>query len=150
MKLNYKKGDMFSNLDNNVIYLHSCNAQGHWGAGIAVLFKRIFPEAYEEHIRVVNHPGMGYLVNHQDYKVACLITSKHYGRYKDSPHVILNNTKISLTNLLNSIPDKDIKIYSPKINSGYFSTPWDKTSKVIEEVCSDFLEKNINWVVWEL
>lgn len=149
MKILFKKGNMFENLDKEVIYLHSCNAQGHWGAGIATEFKKNFVEAYISHKKMRNETGDGYVLRSGDYRVACLITSKFYGQFKDPPKKILIQTYTALINMLRSIPDKDITIYSPKINSGYFATPWEATEKVIKLVCEKS-DKNITWVIWEL
>jgi len=148
MEMLYKRGNLFSDLNKDIIYLHACNAQGHWGAGIAVQFKKFFPKAFEDHKRMLNNPGDGYLVGHDDYKVGCLITSRFYGARKDPPKKILVQTYIALQNMLNTISENEITIYSPKINSGYFATPWDATEKVIKRACEK-IDKNINWIVWE-
>jgi len=148
MELCYRKGNLFNDLNKDVIYLHACNAQGLWGAGVAILFKMKFPDAYLAYIKKGNKCGDGYIVRHQDYKIGCLITSKYYGKRKDSPKKILVQTYTALQNMLNTISENEITIYSPKINSGYFATPWDATEKVIKLACSK-TDKKITWVVWE-
>lgn len=148
MEIKYRKGNLFQDLNTDVVYLHSCNAQGHWGAGIATQFKRIFPDSFLAHVKKKNNPGDGYIVNHMQFKIACLITSKHYGRLKDPPKKILVQTYIAVQNMLNDIVEDKITIYSPKINSGYFATPWDATEKVIIRACEK-TDKKITWVVWE-
>jgi len=149
MELCYRRGNLFDKLDKDVIYLHACNAQGLWGAGVATQFKMTFPDAYLAHIRKSNKCGEGYIVHHRDYKVACLITSEHYGKRKDPPKKILVQTYTALQNMLNNISENEITVYSPKINSGYFATPWDATEKVIKLACSK-VNKKITWVVWEI
>jgi len=148
MEIRYKKGNLFNNLDSETIYLHACNAQGHWGAGIAKTFKTIFSQAFLAHTRKSNNCGDGYVVSHNEFKIACLITSEYYGKRKDSPKKILVQTYTALQNMLNTISEDEITIYSPKINSGYFATPWDATEKVIKLACSR-TDKKITWVVWE-
>ena len=149
MDIVYKKGDIFKELKKDIIYIQSCNGQNIWGAGISLKFKKHFPDAYQVYKKKKNSVGDGYIVKHKQYKVGCLITSKYYGKRKDSPKKILVNTYIALQNILSIISENDITIYSPKINSGYFATPWDATEKVIIRACEK-MNKNINWIVWEL
>jgi O-acetyl-ADP-ribose deacetylase (regulator of RNase III) len=148
LKISYKKGDLFHNLTDKAIYLHACNSQKIWGAGVSIYFKKYFYKAYLEYKSKINNPGDGYIVNHDTYKIACLITSEHFGFRKDSPKKILVQTYVALQNMMNKISEKDITIYSPKINSGYFATPWEATEKVIIRACEK-TDKNINWIVWE-
>jgi len=149
MVLDYKKGNMFEKLDKDIIYLQACNAQGHWGAGVALEFKKYFPLAYRDHKKMMNRTGDGYLLDNNGYTIACLITSEFYGVRKDSPKKILIQTYLALYNLFRRISYEEIKIYSPKINSGFFNTPWEATEKVILRVCKK-TNKNINWTVWEI
>lgn len=147
MELEYKRGNLFKDINVGVIYLHACNAQGHWGAGIATQFKSIFPKSFVAHTKKSNNPGDGYVLDCGSYKVACLITSKHYGRRKDPPKKILVQTYMAILSVLEDVPE-GATIYSPKINSGYFATPWDATEKVIIRACEK-INKNIKWIVWE-
>ena len=148
MKIIHKKGNLFKDLNTNIIYLHSCNAQGHWGAGIATQFKSIFPKSFLAHAKRRNKPGDGYIVKHDDFDIACLITSEFYGKRKDPPKKILVQTYLALQNLFASISEEEVTIYSPKINSGFFATPWYATEKVIVRACEK-MGKKVNWVVWE-
>jgi len=135
MEIVYRKGNLLKDLNKEVVYLHACNAQGHWGAGIATQFKSTFPKSYLEHTQKNNNPGDGCITRHDDFKIACLITSRYYGKRKDPPKKILVQTYIALHNMFNTISEKEITIYSPKINSGYFATPWEATEKVIKRAC---------------
>lgn len=149
VKLTYTKGNLFSNLTEDVVYLHACNSQNVWGAGVSVLFKKHFYKAYLDYKRKNNKCGDGYVVSHMGFRIACLITSERYGKLKDPPKKILVQTYIAVQKLLESLPDKEVTIYSPKINSGYFATPWVATEKVIIRACEK-IDKKINWIVWEL
>jgi ADP-ribose 1''-phosphate phosphatase len=146
--IEYKKGDLFSELNKEDIYLQANNAVGNWGAGVAVAFRKNFPGAYEQHKKINNKVGMGYVLEDDGYKVGCLITSRLYGRQKDPPIQIAINTYTSLLNLYRNL-EKDTVIQAPKINSGYFAVPWEFTEWIINEVGSFFPSKNIKWVVWE-
>ncbi len=147
MKIEYRRGDLFQDLQDKVIYLHSCNSQNIWGAGVALKFKDLFPKAYSVYKSLDNNPGDGYVVSHDNFKVGCLITSKFYGKLKDSPKKILVQTYMALQKMLESIAEDEVTIYSPKINSGYFNTPWDATEKVILRACAK-TNKKINRVGW--
>ena len=148
INLLYNKGDLFKDMNKDAIYLQACNAQGHWGAGIAIQFKREFMKAFIAHTKKRNKCGDGYIVKHDQFKIACLITSEFYGRKKDSPKKILVQTYVAIQNLLKDIDEDNLLIYSPKINSGYFNTPWYATERVILRACEK-TDKNIEWVIWE-
>ena len=51
MPIKYTSGDMFFNRDNVQAFAHGCNCQGAMGAGIAVAFKKHYPEMYTEYRR---------------------------------------------------------------------------------------------------
>ena len=148
MRLIYKKGDIFEKLVEGIIYVQSCNGQNIWGAGISLKFRKNFPDAYQIYQKKKNRVGDGYIVNHGKYLIGCLITSEFYGKLKDPPKKILVQTYTALQNMFQTISEKEITIYSPKINSGYFATPWDATEKVIIRACEN-IDKKIGWVVWE-
>jgi hypothetical protein len=82
---------------------------------------------------------------HLTNKVANLITSNNYGKSIDQDYMILENTSKALDNLFGM--KKEGVIYSPKINSGLFGVPWEKTSDILKEKIRG---TNIKWVVWEI
>lgn len=147
IKIDYKKGSLFQDMNNNFIYVHSNNSKGNWGKGIALEFAEKFPKAYSSHKNIKNKLGMGYVVDHDDYKVGCLITSIGYGRYKGDAKSILLYTYISIINMLQSLKEDNVYIKSPKINSGLFSIPWKFTEKIIIRACQK-TDKNVEWQVW--
>jgi len=59
VKFIFKKGDMLdpNNINHLDIFLHVCNAQGKWGAGIAKQFKKIFPQAFLYYMSYQNKHG---------------------------------------------------------------------------------------------
>ena len=146
-ELIHRKGDVFSELNKEDVFLHACNAVGRWGSGVAVDFKKHFPGAYAHHLKINNRVGMGYILEDDGYKVGCLITSGRYGQFKDSPKNIIVNTYESILRLLESL-DHPTTIQSPKINSGLFAVPWKHTEKTIKTAC-EVSGKEIKWVVWE-
>ena len=144
-------GDLFTDLSKkkNFILLHSCNAQGRWGSGIAKTFHSKFKNAYEQYRTHPKKVGNGFIVSENGYRIGCLITSKGYGKYVDPPKQIAESTYIALKELLENVSDTDIEIHSPKINAGLFNTPWQWTKKSIVKACEES-NKRIKWVVWEL
>lgn len=149
IKFEYKKGDLFKNLHKEYIHLHANNSYGNWGAGIAKKFAVRFPKSYFYHKKMPNKVGDGYVIDVEDYKVGCLITSSGYGSRKDPPEMILKNTYKSILNLVSSSIEEDIYIQSPKINAGLFMVLWKDTEEVLIKACETF-PKKIIWRVWEL
>ena len=145
----YKKGDMLKSMDKANIFVHSCNGQNKWGSGIALQLKNKFNIAFTQYASKVNLVGMGYVVEDNGFKIGCLITSKGYGAFKDSPKQITSATYKAVKNLLENITEEVITIESPKINSGLFETPWLGTKKAIEKAGEESI-KTIKWIVWEL
>lgn len=123
----YRKGDLFSTLPSkslNEIFLHSCNAQGVWGAGIALEFKKRFPKAYYLYQYECAQSGVlgkGFVSCAMGTIVGYLITSNGYGRHVDTPKQICNNTHKAIEYLFGKLKG-DVIIHSPKINSGLFKS----------------------------
>ena len=150
--LEVKKGDLFKALNKTDIFSHSCNSRGVWGSGIAKIFHMRFPLAYQQYHTHLNKVGTGYVVEDNGYKIGCLITSKGYGSQVDSPDQIVQATYEAIKCLLLELSEKKyltVTIHSPKINSGLFKTPWQKTKKAIKKACEES-SLNVNWIVWEL
>ncbi len=148
MELRYVKGDLFKVAPKEAYLLHACNCQGAWGAGIAKAFKLYYPMDYIKYNQYCkNTEDISGTVFITKNNIICLFTSEHFGKETDSVEVILDNTKLALKELETALP-KDSLIYSPKINSGLFATPWEDTEKLINK----FLEarSDVTWVVTEL
>ncbi|KAJ9669507.1 ADP-ribose 1''-phosphate phosphatase [Coniosporium apollinis] len=145
-------GDIFDAPDNAVI-IHACNCLGHWGAGIAAAFRERYPKAlkfHEAHCNKFSNKrdllGTAQLIfpaesdsTRRRHFVGCLFTSCFYGRKKDSPAVILENTGPAMVDLLRQIAEakKSAKISEVRmcqINSGMFKVPWAKTKAVLEDI----------------
>ncbi|KAF2838926.1 hypothetical protein M501DRAFT_919038, partial [Patellaria atrata CBS 101060] len=145
-----KTGDIFDAPPNSVI-IHACNCKGHWGAGIAAAFKSHYPEAHKIHASYCTHcpdklapigtaqliPPVDGEANNIKHYVGCLYTSTYYGRKKDSPSKILENTGPAMEHLLELIENAKQKVEVGevrmcKINSGLFKVPWEKTRKMLE------------------
>lgn len=150
-KIIYHTGSIFNAPNEKTILIHSCNAMGNWGAGIALAFRELFPLAYRDYQAkcLENTPEelMGTALQwhrmHQQ-SVGSLFTSRHF-KPADNQYHILVNTKRSLTHLLNNMPP-GYEIHAPKINSGLFRVPWERTEWVMEGVLKTF---DVSLHVWE-
>jgi ADP-ribose 1''-phosphate phosphatase len=147
-------GDLFSAPQGSTL-VHSCNAQGVWGAGIAKQFKQTFPQtftSYQEYCFLSKENPTTSIVGtvhvnvENNYCIASLITSKFFGHQVDDPAQILQATQLSFKSLLDRLDDGS-EVHMPRINSGLFRTPWADTEKCIEYLlqCSD---KKVRCVVW--
>ena len=88
----------------NTILVHACNTQGSWGAGIALSFKKKYPaqfKVYEAHCEEHGQALIGtcLLIPGETHDIACLFTSRRYGRRKDNPEDILSATQMAVGDL---------------------------------------------------
>lgn len=152
-RINYKNGDLF-NAPQKTVLVHSCNCKGVWGAGVASSFRLLFPKAYHTYRQHCFNNGSDILgstllIPTPNYTIGCLITSDGYGNKRDSEKEILINTESAINSMLLAVNDLEInEIHSPKINSGLFGVPWNKTEAVIQSQLNLF--PKINWTVWTL
>lgn len=103
-ELSYITGDLFAAPVNSIL-VHACNTKGQWGAGIALAFKEKYPaqfKRYRAHCREHGDDLVGscLLIPGDTHDIACLFTSKAYGRRKDSPSEILSATRTSMQDLI--------------------------------------------------
>lgn len=133
--ITYIKGDLFSAAKGSIL-IHAVNCLGLWGGGIARQFALKFPKAYETYRKHCREKGIKLLgacllTQDGDYTIACLFTSKGYGKYIDSPDNILKATKSAINELILFNPD-DYKYHACKINSGLFRVPWEKSEAILK------------------
>ena len=113
-KLTYIDGDIFA-APPNAILIHACNTLGSWGAGIALAFQFRYPAAfavYKAHCKAHSDNVDGWIgtcliirgepvtEGGKGHDIACLFTSRAYGKYKDSAANILNATRGAVKDLL--------------------------------------------------
>lgn len=145
------RGDLFDAPDNTVL-AHACNCMGDWGAGIAAVFKRKYPKAYliyKNKCNTTSMIGKCLLIPPQEadglkHYIACLFTSRKYGRFKDSKELIIYNTKTAVNDMLSQV-DNTYEIRMPKINSKNFGVPWSDTSNMLSRIQTSH-QRNINIV----
>ncbi|KAL1733455.1 ADP-ribose 1''-phosphate phosphatase [Schizophyllum commune] len=132
----YTTGDIFSAPPGSIL-VHACNTKGAWGSGIAAAFKERFPRAfvvYQAYCKEYGASALGMCllipdVDGRGHEIACLFTSKAYGKRKDGPEEILQATRSALSDLVNkNVEGKEL--HGCKFNSGRFSVPWKDTDSV--------------------
>ena len=103
-RITYTTGDLFTAPEGTVL-VHACNTVGSWGAGIALAFRDKYPaqfEYYKAHCKEQGESLLGtcLLIPGDQHDIACLFTSKAYGKRKDRPHEILAATKTAVEDLM--------------------------------------------------
>ena len=139
------KGNLFD-AEKGSLLVHACNTEGAWGAGIAATFARLYPSYYKTyeahcHARGKNLLGTALILYGKWHRVGCLFTSSGFGKRALYQDEILHYTRESLLDLFNQISHTET-VNMPRINSGLFRVPWEKTLAVVEE----FKDKEI--IIW--
>lgn len=141
--IKYVKGNLFELAPKGAYLAHACNCQGVWGSGIAVEFRKRFPEAYLKYVDLcINHSEFLSGKFADEGLIIMLFTSFDYGKNKDSVSVILNNTESALK-MMSRTSIKEL--HMPKINSGLFGVPWEETEAILKK-----FDGKLSFVVYEL
>jgi ADP-ribose 1''-phosphate phosphatase len=133
--MKYVKGSLFTAPMGEVL-IHSCNTYGKWGAGIAVQFRQRYPEAHDLYVKTCMQEsskllGKTQLTGCNGHIIGSLFVSKGYGWYKDPEEEIFNHTRWALADLAQQILPLRTRVHMPKINSGLFKVPWEKTEELV-------------------
>jgi ADP-ribose 1''-phosphate phosphatase len=102
-KLVYVEGDLFVAPDHSIL-VHACNTLGSWGSGIALTFREKYPAQfaqYQAHCKTHGQALVGtcLLIPGDKHDIACLFTSRAYGKDKDKPAEILAATRKAMIDL---------------------------------------------------
>lgn len=128
-------GDMFEVEAD--FYAHACNCIGAWGAGVAAVFARKFPDAYRQYRKDCQEHGAALLGTAKVYNdVLCLFTSVGCGTSVSSNEAILAATKNALEDFKARVDHRPV-IVAPRFNSGLFGVPWPKTRDILFDVLGD-------------
>jgi ADP-ribose 1''-phosphate phosphatase len=102
-KLVYVTGDLFAAPQGSIL-VHACNTVGSWGAGIALAFRSKYPKAFQQYAAHCKDNddliGSCFLIPGEMHDIACLFTSRAYGKRKDTPEEILDATRTAVRDLL--------------------------------------------------
>jgi ADP-ribose 1''-phosphate phosphatase len=154
MPYELRKGDLFKDPPKNTILTHACNAQGRWGRGIALTFRKKYPRAFQQYAAFCqdgSRDNCGRTIIAEDNKlVGCLITSWGWAP-PDKPKTIAGYTLKAAKDLISQATERHpgYEIHSCKINAGLFKVPWANTHGAILEALKESGD-NLQWVVWEL
>ena len=102
-RLVYVEGNLFTAPDHFIL-VHACNTLGSWGSGIALTFRQNYPAQFAQYqAHCLSHGqtlvGTCFLIPGDKHDIACLFTSRAYGKYKDKPAEILAATRKALKDL---------------------------------------------------
>ncbi|KAG6909298.1 hypothetical protein DXG01_001242 [Tephrocybe rancida] len=134
----YITGDLFS-APKGTILVQACNTVGSWGAGIAVAFRERYPsqfQLYKAHCKQSSPEdliGTCLLIPGEEHHIACLFTSRAYGKRKDKPEEILAATKTAVLDLIGQNTEGR-EFHACRFNSGKFGVPWANTEAVLKAV----------------
>jgi O-acetyl-ADP-ribose deacetylase (regulator of RNase III) len=137
MAIKYVAGDIFFNEHHVHAFAHGCNCKGVMGAGIAVRFKKEYPEMFKEYRRRCKasprqfNLGDAFLWTEKGKpSVFNLGTQESPGRHATYPAI-----EKSLSNMMSHAEIEGINsIAIPRIGSGYGGLEWEKVREVIEKV----------------
>lgn len=127
------KGDIFR-IPEVKNYAHGCNCAGAMGKGIAVQFRKMYPEMYLQYKKLclegVFLPGDVFVYKYNEGFVFNLGTQLTW-RTKAT----LENIRESLTKMMAIAEEKGIEsIAMPRIGAGLGGLPWQDVKAVIEDV----------------
>ncbi|KAJ7693387.1 hypothetical protein B0H17DRAFT_1060001 [Mycena rosella] len=142
-KITHVKADIFAAPEGSIL-VHACNTVGSWGAGIATAFQEKYPGAFAKYKNVCRKQGEALLgtcllIRGEHHDVACLFTSKDYGRRVDAPASILAATRTAVADLLAQNTDPTKELHSCRFNSERFAVPWEETEKVLVELGAEMI-----------
>lgn len=151
LTLGYHQGDLLLDAPPTALLVHSCNASGAWGNGIAAQLRQNYPKAYDIY-RDYCHKhkpadilGKVMLIpQHDAPAIGCLFVREGWGhpsrKERDAGYEqgVLEATRVALATLLQGMAgNEDEKVRAieeirmPKINSGLFGIEWEKTAEMI-------------------
>ncbi len=137
MPIRCVSGDIFLNEYGVQAFAHGCNCKGVMGAGIAVRFKRDYPDMFNQYRQRCRakprqfNIGDAFLWKEKNKPfVFNLATQESPGR-----HATYQAVEKSLTNMMRQADDEGItSIAIPRIGSGYGGLQWKKVREIIDDV----------------
>ncbi|KAI9726771.1 MAG: ADP-ribose 1''-phosphate phosphatase [Chrysothrix sp. TS-e1954] len=151
--IEYVTGDVLEAAQGSVI-VHSCNCEGSWGKGFAKALRLKYPGHCKRYqIFCKTHKpaqllGKCLLLGPaedvgdvQDVWIACLFTRKNIFRgstkaTSQAANGVVDATKTSMSDLYRQMQAQNLNrsLAMPKINSGLFQTPWQRTADALQSV----------------
>ena len=159
MMIKHIKGDLFSVKEGYII--HGCNAQGVMGAGVALIVKMVYPEAFDAYRACLNKKrelGKDPLgstticpIDDTNLVIVNAVTQEYYGAGKR--HTDYDAVRACLVEFTERT-EKYHKLFKdvprvlnfPLIGCGLGGGEWEVIEQIIEEEIDDSFEK----VLWTL
>jgi O-acetyl-ADP-ribose deacetylase (regulator of RNase III) len=145
MKIKYVEGNLFDTKIKTIV--HGCNAQGAYGAGVAAIIRRDFPQAYHAYKDKYEKNGkleLGSIIiapcgdgNADNFKVIInAITQEYYGR--DHKRYVSYNAIADAMSRINLIAKLGLKeVAMPKIGAGLAGGNWNIIEAIVESELKD-------------
>lgn len=150
VRIEYRKGDLFSAAEPGAIIMHGCNAQGVMGSGVAKIVKERYPEAYEAYKHFTDKYLPSYLLGkalgidiRNGPTILNAITQEHYGR--ENTRYVSYDAVAKVFDALAKIYGVNAVINMPKIGAGLGNGDWNVIESIIK---ASGIKAKI--VVWEL
>jgi O-acetyl-ADP-ribose deacetylase (regulator of RNase III) len=145
MAVIFIEGDLF-NYDGLYSYAHGCNCKGAMGKGIALEFKKRFPEMYKEYKILCEKKefklGDVFMYNSFPYCIFNLATQESW-----TTKAKLSSIEESLSKMLILGEENNVKkIGLPRIGSGLGGLNWEDVKSIIIKVCRN---SEIDIIVFE-
>ncbi|KAJ7035620.1 hypothetical protein C8F04DRAFT_1097885 [Mycena alexandri] len=142
-KITHVKADLFAAPAGSIL-IHACNTKGSWGAGIATAFQERYPGAFAKYKNMCKKKGEELigtclLIRGETHDVACLFTSKDYGRRVDSPAEILAATRLAVADLLAQNVEPVKPMHACRFNSERFGVEWAESEKILVELGAEMI-----------
>ena len=134
-----ENGDIFS-LEGVNSFAHGCNCAGSMGRGIAVQFRKKFPDMFKNYRQMCLNgnflPGNVYDYDYGIGHVYNLATQQHYCIPGQLAKLEYIESSLEKMMLLAEI-DKVQSIALPKIGAGHVGLRWQDVKSVIEKVAAN-------------
>ena len=140
MKIVYKLGDMFAS--NKRCLIHSGNAQGVMGSGVAATLRKLHPAAYEAYRDAHETRGLslGEVIwaDSNGVLVGTLIGQDRYGRDKNVVYVDYDAIRSGIREVNTVVVGEYENVGMPMLGAGLANGNWSIISKIIEEESTNF------------
>jgi O-acetyl-ADP-ribose deacetylase (regulator of RNase III) len=142
MPIQFVSGDLFDNAHDAQAFAHGCNCQGSMGAGVAMTFRALYPEMYEEYRkkckaepRQFNLGECWLWKSDKQPWVFNLGTQEGYWRARASYEAI----ETALRSMRMQADSEGItSIAIPRLGVGYGGLSWKKVRAIVEAVFVDW------------
>ena len=135
-------GDIFS-ISGISCYAHGCNCAGAMGKGIALQFKKRFPQMYLQYrkkcLQNQFHPGDVFEFVQGTQRIYNLGTQKTW-----RTNATLEAIELSVRKMLKLATEQHVKdIAMPKIGAGLGGLPWEDVKLLLQQLAMEYPTVNL-------